>query len=256
MMAKKHVRPRRFTELYTALQALFLDERYCLAFIETADPEWIGFFIQDNVEVHNYVENELARTREQLAKATAEAAEKTIIQRWRSEIRIELKELRQKCRQLQQTFENDAVNFDSFKKSLRIQCNCASAFNVNDADVEITCQFTITPERYTGGRASWKGWPPASKTFRIHLEPTISDDYPALLKQMRATSVRYLFLDTYTARGATFEEFNAIFRSANLTVVRKADVDPKITASQARYARSLPYRPITDSNRPVANKLS
>jgi hypothetical protein len=46
MMAKKHVRPRRFTPQYTALQALFLDETYRLAFIETADPEWIGFFIQ------------------------------------------------------------------------------------------------------------------------------------------------------------------------------------------------------------------
>jgi len=85
-----------------------------------------------------------------------------------------------------------------------------------------------------GEWANWKGHMSfdsfSSKKFRIRVEPTVSDNYPAVFRQMRAKEAKYLFIGKYEGQGATSEQFEALFRSAGLTVVYKHTVDDKLTA--------------------------
>jgi hypothetical protein len=59
----------------------------------------------------------------------------------------------------------------------------------------------------------------------IELKPSVGDDYPAVLRQMRACKSNVLFLESYTGSGATEAQFIATFRSAGITVVFRRDLD-------------------------------
>ena len=71
----------------------------------------------------------------------------------------------------------------------------------------------------------------------IEIKPTVGDDYPAVLRQIGATreamerhrtwwgSRYYLFLQDYVGTGATREQFLATFKSADIKVIFRADVE-------------------------------
>lgn len=63
-------------------------------------------------------------------------------------------------------------------------------------------------------------------TFAIEIKPTVGDDYPAVLRQIRAlVPVEFyapdaiLFLERYTGTGATREQFIEIFKNSGVHVV-------------------------------------
>jgi uncharacterized protein (DUF3820 family) len=62
--------------------------------------------------------------------------------------------------------------------------------------------------------------------FRIEVKPTVSDDFPVVLRQMKVSRTRldfdrtrYLLLENYTGIGATREEFIKTFESSGMRVV-------------------------------------
>jgi hypothetical protein len=57
------------------------------------------------------------------------------------------------------------------------------------------------------------------REFLIELKPTVSDDYPSVLRQMRANGATILLLREYTGRGATREQFIKTFATADIRVV-------------------------------------
>jgi uncharacterized protein (DUF3820 family) len=61
-------------------------------------------------------------------------------------------------------------------------------------------------------------------TATIEIKPVVSDDYPAVLRQMRRNGSHFLFLERYTGTGATREQFIKTFASAGITVVFKDQV--------------------------------
>ena len=63
-----------------------------------------------------------------------------------------------------------------------------------------------------------------SRTYHIELKPTIGDDYPAVLRQMRANGSNVLLVGNYTGTGATREQFVGTFTTAAIDVVFVADV--------------------------------
>lgn len=65
------------------------------------------------------------------------------------------------------------------------------------------------------------GW---KKELSIEIKPTIGDDYPAVLRQMRRTNSNTLVVGSYTGQGATQEQFVATMESAGIKVVFLADV--------------------------------
>ena len=64
----------------------------------------------------------------------------------------------------------------------------------------------------------------------IEIKPVVSDDYPKVLRQMRAARVdrtwdyHVLFLERYTGQGATREQFIQTFKSANIRVIFRDEV--------------------------------
>jgi hypothetical protein len=53
----------------------------------------------------------------------------------------------------------------------------------------------------------------------IELKPSVGDDYPVVLRQMRANHSNVLFLREYTGKGATREQFVKTFNTAGIAVV-------------------------------------
>jgi uncharacterized protein (DUF3820 family) len=58
----------------------------------------------------------------------------------------------------------------------------------------------------------------------IEIKPTIGDDYPAVLRQMRANHSNTLFLEQYTGIGATLDQFIKFFKLANINVVFRHEI--------------------------------
>lgn len=59
----------------------------------------------------------------------------------------------------------------------------------------------------------------------IEIKPEVGDDYPAVLRQMRANHSNVLFTQNYTGVGATEEQFVRTFGTADIRVIFRRDVD-------------------------------
>ena len=62
--------------------------------------------------------------------------------------------------------------------------------------------------------------------WRIECKPSVGDDYPGILRQMRASKCNTLLIGRggYIGTGATFQQFVAIFSSADISVVLLSDI--------------------------------
>jgi hypothetical protein len=89
------------------------------------------------------------------------------------------------------------------------------SFEIRGADVELT--MSVRYPEY--GRC-------CGPTIRVEIKPAVGDDYPAVLRQMRRAESTVLFLEEYTGRGATREQFIQTFKTANIAVVFRDDLGP------------------------------
>jgi hypothetical protein len=115
-------------------------------------------------------------------------------------------------------------------------------FENKGVDVEITARVGLGRPAGIADR----DLPPALRRlaekdrFTIEIKPTVGDDYPTVLRQMHAGKVEYLFLEEYTGKGATLEQFLGIFAASGRTVIFKDRVDEE-------FQRLLrPYEPEFD----------
>lgn len=60
--------------------------------------------------------------------------------------------------------------------------------------------------------------------LKIEIKPVVSDDYPAVLRQMYGLHAEYLFIEHYTGVGATREQFIKTFDISDITVVFRSDL--------------------------------
>jgi hypothetical protein len=65
----------------------------------------------------------------------------------------------------------------------------------------------------------------------VEIKPTVADEYPAVLRQMKRDKSQYLFVGEYRGVGATRDQFVATFAASGITVVWKADVDAALSTS-------------------------
>lgn len=61
--------------------------------------------------------------------------------------------------------------------------------------------------------------------FRVEVKPIIGDDYPAILRAMKAVKTKQLLVGEYCGAGATWEEVVKVFALSGITVVRLEDVE-------------------------------
>lgn len=83
-------------------------------------------------------------------------------------------------------------------------------FEVDGADVEFYCQSSPVLFRF----------------LRVECKPVLGDDYPAVLRQMKASKCGVLLVGSggYTGTGATIDQVATIFRTAGITIVHLSDV--------------------------------
>jgi len=55
--------------------------------------------------------------------------------------------------------------------------------------------------------------------LRIEIKPAMGDDYPAVLRQMKASYCNVLYLVAYTGSGATLDQVKQMFRAAGIRVI-------------------------------------
>lgn len=61
--------------------------------------------------------------------------------------------------------------------------------------------------------------------FNIEIKPSVGDDYPAVIRQMRQNKCRCLLLREYTGRGVSHEIFVELMKSQGFFVIFESDVD-------------------------------
>jgi hypothetical protein len=71
----------------------------------------------------------------------------------------------------------------------------------------------------------WNDERSSRREFKIELKPTVGDDYPAVLRQMKRNGSTILFLSEYRGQGASEDDFIRTFEAAGMSVVFARDVD-------------------------------
>jgi hypothetical protein len=104
---------------------------------------------------------------------------------------------------------------------------CDTDFEVEGADVVLTA--VLYPEK--PNLEKWRtGFPIPVKadtpfylerelTYRIECKPSLGDDYPAVLRQMRAAKTDSLVIGTYTGTGATLDQVREVFGMIRILTV-------------------------------------
>jgi uncharacterized protein (DUF3820 family) len=84
-------------------------------------------------------------------------------------------------------------------------------FEVRGVDVELRICFE-SPDHSIE-------WVSADYSYKIEIKPTVGDDYPAVLRQMKRNESKTLFLKDYIGVGATKEQFIKTFAASGFNVV-------------------------------------
>jgi len=196
---------------HNALQVLFLDDAFCERFIAVLKPQW-GDGIKKELSDH------VLRQRQQLV----DHAES----KWISDER-------------KKEAETALRKYDEVK--LKWGLSFRRQFEQHGVDVNLQCTIGTTEKlpRLLSSKlvaddflSSWFG------SFNIEIKPTVGDDYPAVLRQMRANRSDLLFTENYTGVGATKEQFVKTFALSGIKVIFRRDVDA-IQLEQATDDRLL-----------------
>jgi hypothetical protein len=109
-------------------------------------------------------------------------------------------------------FEKDGADV-SF--SVVSSCSVVTMASVKFADSGTTEQKQIGGYNY-GGLYS---------IFSVEVKPIVGDDYPAILRAMKAVGARQLLVGEYAGAGATWEELVRVFELSGITAVLLDDVE-------------------------------
>lgn len=204
------------TPEHNKLQALFLSDPYRRAFFRVAAPDllprWEAAALKASLK---------AREAYRVAANAAEEAEQSLADHADEPYHF--------MRSTWQGSVADAVKFRERWEFLQfvnpVVLHIGAEFEHAGADVLLKVAAT---------------WTPASLAFEedgqdaklaIEIKPTVADDYPAVLRQMRRNGCHYLFLGAYDGSGATEAEFVSMFEASERRVVFKRDVDAFLARS-------------------------
>jgi hypothetical protein len=86
------------------------------------------------------------------------------------------------------------------------------SYEVNGIDVVLDFNYHVNGKYFDGA------------TVLIELKPSLSDDYPAVLRQMMVNKSTILLAGSYTGTGATLDQVRKIFKASNRTIVLLTDI--------------------------------
>lgn len=199
------------TPEHNALQVLFLDEAYRLAFVHAAYPDTMN---RARAGLLEWREIQAERIRN--AEATLSNCSERFYKR---------EEYQENLTALQEEMRRSDPDGETIVISTKV------AFEKSGVDVVIAGKFS-TPSGFVIERAEGE-W--LRIQIGIEVKPSVGDDYPAVLRQMRAldshtpmaewTECRFLFLEKYTGVGATEDQFRKVFEASGKRVIFRHEVE-------------------------------
>jgi uncharacterized protein (DUF3820 family) len=214
------------TPEHNALQVRFLDDEFCRAFLrcykpdidEIAYAQLADRISRDRQERKRGIENrkrELENAERQLKEVETADGWDWLRQQRRDEyhkIKSELLKLLAK-----------QLSADPVELSYRF----TPTFEIQSIDVVLAVEARSA--KHDVAIKLYSVFSPHS-VITIEIKPIIGDDYPAVLRQMRASNSCALLVGDYTGVGATREQFIKTFASAGIKVVFVADIDATVGA--------------------------
>jgi uncharacterized protein (DUF3820 family) len=226
------------TPEHNALQVKFLDDDFCLRFVRYFEPDLdkiacteLQTFcagerlrqLKHEVLVKN---GDLVRDQQSLEQhAKCDAERKADIfrpYRSASELRSEVLKLTAEIHDL----EKRIADLLAAQKITAVEFSFALEFEHRGVDVVLQVfaaskSHNIDPyelHEFAFRRSTSRG-------LQIELKPTVGDDYPAVLRQMKANGSEVLLLRDYVGTGATREQFIKTFATANKRVIFLSDIE-------------------------------
>jgi hypothetical protein len=241
------------TPEHNALQVKFLDDDFCLRFLAHVDPKYLDKALTALRSAHQHgkklIDHALTCERKSLHEANARVA--------RAEAEL-LRMSPQKAKDRKWWVNDPAKDRDlhiaridylfDFEKEFavpikQLATSIGRKFEEGGVDVILSlraksAQHDVEPEVPADLKLRWSayddrgsyfgGWKDLScplGSYEIELKPTVGDDYPAVLRQMKANGSTVLLLRDYVGTGATREQFIATFATAGKRVVFLHDVE-------------------------------
>jgi hypothetical protein len=204
---------------HNAMQVRFLDDEFCLRFMQCLEPGYaVGVRDQFNVVRQaslDWLAQRILSEKDRLREANAQGRE------W--QIRGCGERLAYLCR----------VEERMPPALERVAFRVRREFEVRGVDVllEVFAMVDFRGGDYcSGANWSWDYWHGCDlsadwhRSFSLELKPTVGDDYPAVLRQMKLNRSGVLFVGEYTGKGATEEQFVKTFATASIRVVFAREV--------------------------------
>jgi hypothetical protein len=170
------------TPEHNALQVLFLDDEFCLRLVRVIFPNIIDKMLDKTNNQREYLLKGIAsQIRETEYRMGWHSAEKL------AKDQAELEYLREKHARYSEPIRNIRFGF-------------SRAFEKDGVDVTLQLNaFCLADEEIS---TTWVGWGDGYQPYgKIEIKPIVSDDYPAVLRQMRASQSTVLFLEEYRGKG-------------------------------------------------------
>jgi hypothetical protein len=245
------------TPEHNAMQVRFLDDEFCLRFVRHLHPTY-DVEAQRRFDLARKANLQLVIEKLEIEKEAPHKDDKALADRLRSDaeyvrsnhLKAEFvterqteaheRRERERDRHIKRMLQLERLRELLLPAITTVKFEIKRQFEAAGVDVVLKIMTGITwklvPERDVTGAPSdpfwswhqWKSFTDRSDwraEFAIEIKPTIGDDYPAVLRQMKRTESDVLFVGAYTGRGATEEQFVATFAAANIRVVFARDVN-------------------------------
>jgi hypothetical protein len=96
-------------------------------------------------------------------------------------------------------------------------------FEVGGVDVTLEIEAFILPMRQPE-----RNTPSVKTSAKIEIKPTVGDDYPSILRQVKALKADTVFLESYVGSGITEQQFIALFRNERIAIVFHRDIAERL----------------------------
>lgn len=219
------------TPEHNALQGRFLDSAFCLATLRVLRPARIANEIKS-------LRNVLASRRKDPAirqRQNVEYAEAGVRQAMKgpwfvhdwtpekiqevterniAEAEQTLAEEKEKFNKIQDEIDN-LPDLSSYKA--RVLCQ-VEEFEYKGVDVVL--KWTVEFDIYT-----------ETGTLNVELKPSLGDDYPSVMRQMRTLGCRHIVVGTYTGRGLSEPQLRSMFETNGMRLVFLQEIEEALRAA-------------------------
>jgi hypothetical protein len=205
------------TPEHNALQARFLDERFCLALIQITSAARIIDARADCLRYETYdlrmetgkARSRLERVRSNIEWKTGQPPEQTKYPLMTlEEDEAEAKALTSRIATLEQQLQD--WRFEEWPSKISVDFECRGV------DVRLDARFQKGGEHFN------------IDVLGVEIKPSVGDDYPSVMRQMKRLGAGTLVAGTWTGRGVSEPQMRAMFEASGIKVVFVQEIEERM----------------------------